>query len=64
MAQIRLIIEDCGKDGEISLAIEGDENFPAATKYWTSAQRAAMWAYHALGTPGQDLATTDTEGEG
>lgn len=62
MAKLRLIIEDC--DGGVALSIEGEENFPASTAHWTPAQRAAMWAYHALGTPAQDLATTETEGEG
>lgn len=64
MAKLKLIVEDVDDAGGISLAIEGEENFPASTANWTPAQRAAMWAYHALGTPGQDLATTDTEGEG
>ena len=64
MAKIIIIIEDCDDEGGISLAVEGEENFPANTKDWTSAQRAAMWCYHALGQPGQDLATTDHEGEG
>lgn len=64
MAKLRLVIEDHGDDGEITINLEGEENFPAHMEAWTSAQRAAMWCYHALGTPGQDLATMDTEGEG
>ena len=64
MAKLILIIEDHGSDGSITINLQGQETFPAHTKEWTSAQRAAMWAYHALGTPGQDLATTKTEGEG
>lgn len=61
MAKVKLIIEDVG-DGGISLALEGTGPFPADMSKWTSAQRAAMWCYHALGTPGQDLATIETEG--
>jgi hypothetical protein len=64
MAKLILIIEDHGDTGGITIALQGQETFPAHTKEWTPAQRAAMWAYHALGTPGQDLATTDAEGEG
>ncbi len=63
MAKLKLIIEDFGDEGGIALSVDGQEDFPAHTKDWTSAQRATMWAYHALGTPGQDLSTMDTEGE-
>lgn len=63
MAKVRMTIED-NEDGTISVSLEAEENFPASSSYWSSAQQAAMWAYHALGTPSQDLATTDVEGEG
>jgi hypothetical protein len=62
MATVKLIITD-RPDGSIELNLESDADLPANMKNWTSAMRAGMYAYHALGTPEVDLRTTDTEGE-
>lgn len=63
MATVNLIITD-RPDGSIELNLEADTDLPANMKAWTSAMRAGMFAYHSLGIPSNDLATTDMEGEG
>jgi hypothetical protein len=63
MAKIILTIED-QPDGSIELNLEANEDLPKNMKDWSTAMRAGMFAYHALGVPTNDLATTDTEGGG
>ena len=58
MPKVNLIIED-NVDGTIRMEIIADEHFPSDTKSWSDAQQAAMYAYHLLGTPSQDLRTMD-----
>lgn len=60
MAKVNLIIED-NLDGTIRMEIIASEGFPPQTKDWTDAQQAGMYAYHLLGTPAQDLRTTEVE---